>query len=299
MTSEAANGFIAEVVEFYLRAKNRSDTDDDEPIFLTAAEKLACQLSSETITLTTKFSETDIPDDSIALHPVHGTIFSDYDDWGWYFSSKQFVDDLMAAEANPSILSHFLHVNSGGGEAWYLDIAAAALQGVKKPVVAYAESVMASAAYYLAMYADRIYAGTKFDIIGSIGTMTSFIDLIPLLEKYGAKYIEEYADQSTRKNKKYNDLRKGEPEQFKKEVLNPLAAEFISAVKSARPQIKEGDGDRGVFQGETFFTQDAESLGLIDGVRTLAQAITEAHDLGLGNREQQKAKTKALHLISL
>ncbi|MFH0760741.1 MAG: hypothetical protein V2A67_04495 [Bacteroidota bacterium] len=81
-------------------------------------------------------------------------------------------------------------------------------------------------------------------------------------------------------------------------MLNPLAAEFIRAVKSARPQIKEGD-DRGVFQGETFFTEDAESLGLIDGVRTLAQAITEAHDLGIGKREQQKAKTKALHLIRL
>ncbi|MFH0760742.1 MAG: S49 family peptidase [Bacteroidota bacterium] len=172
MTSEAANGFVAEVVEFYLRAKNRSESDEDEPIFLLASDKLASQLSSESITLTTKFSETDIPDDSIALHRIHGTLFADYDDWGWYFSTKQLVDDLMAAEANPKILSHFFHVNSGGGEAWYLDIAASAIQGVKKPVVAYAESVMASAAYYLGMNADRIYAGTKFDIIGSIGTMT-------------------------------------------------------------------------------------------------------------------------------
>lgn len=297
MTTEAANSFVAEVVEFYLRAKNRSEGDEDDPHYLESAEKFASLQSSETITLTNKYSETDIPDDSLALHQMHGTIFADYDEWGWYFSTKQFVDNLMAAEANPKIASHFLHVNSGGGEAWYLDVAATAMQGLKKPVVAYAESVMASAAYYLAMNSTRIYAGTKFDIIGSIGTMVSFIDLIPLLEKYGAKYVEEYADQSSRKNRKYNDLRKGKPEQFKQEVLNPLAAEFISAVKIARPQIKEGNEDRGIFQGETFFTQDAESLGLIDGVRTLPQAISEAYDLGIAYRQQKKAQSKALNLV--
>ena len=297
MTSEAANGFVAEAVEFYLRAKN-SDDSETEPIFLMAAEKLAKAMSSENISLTTKFMETDIPDESIALHLIHGTIFADYDPWQWYFSTKQFVDDILAADENPRIIAHFFHINSGGGEAWYLDIAAEAVKNLKKPVVAFAESVMASAAYFLAVNANRIYVSTKFDIIGSIGTMVSFIDLIPLLEKYGAKYVEAYADQSSRKNKKYDDLRKGKPEQFTKEVLNPLAEEFIQTVKTARPRIP--DNDRGVFKGETFFTQDATDLGLIDGRKSLEEVLLEIKTLGINSGKQIKAQQKAIfNLIQL
>lgn len=297
MTPEAANAFVAEVVEIYLRSKSGDHDVEDEKPQVSDAEGLALKISSEEITITTRFSETDIPDDSIALHRIHGTIFADYDSWYWYFSTKQFVEDIRMADENPKIIAHFFHVNSGGGEAWYLDVAADAVRNLKKPVVAFTEGVMASAAYYLSCYADEIYAGTKFDTIGSIGVMVSFLDLIPLMEKYGAKYIEEYADQSSLKNKKYNDLRKGKPEQFKKEVLNPLAAEFISTVQAARPSISK-DEDLGVFKGQTFFTSDAETHGLIDGRLSLDEAVIRAYDIGIEYKEKKNTQQKAQNLFT-
>ena len=296
MTPEAANAFVAEVVEIYLRSKAAEGEDNEQPQ-ITDSEKLALLMSSDEITFTTHFSETDIPDDTLALHRIHGTIFADYDSWYWYFSTKQFVEDIKLADDNPKIVSHFFHVNSGGGEAWFLDVAAEAVKNLQKPVLVFTESVMASAAYYLSCYADEIYAGTKFDTIGSIGTMVSFLDLIPMLEKYGAKYIEEYADQSSLKNKKYNDLRKGKSEQFKKEVLNPLAAEFIATVQTARPGINQKD-ERGVFKGQTFFTEESENLGLIDGRLSLDEAIVRAYELGVEYKEKKSTQKTAMNLIT-
>lgn len=291
ITGEAANAFFAEL---FLRDSFEGG-DTEEPSYTKDAENLATVLSAEQINLTTRFGEMELPDNSIALHMIHGTIFAEYDPWDYWFSTKQFVDDLRAAETNPKIIAHLLHINSGGGEAWYLDVAAAQVKALKKPCIAVIEDVGASAAYYLAAYAKKIYAITGFDIVGSIGTMTSFLDVIPYFEKMGAKYIEEYATQSTRKNKKYNDLRQGKPEQFKKEVLDPLAQQFIDTVKDARPAIP--DNDRGVFQGETFFTQAAADLGLIDGRKTPEEIIQEIYSLGIESSSKIQAHHKAIKLL--
>lgn len=305
ITGEAANAFLAEL---FLKDQM---VDDEEYTYSRQVEDLVKVMNlsyrvqvnqhnlqaKANISLTTEFDDMQIPDNSVALHMIHGTIFADYDPWDWYFSTKKFVDDIKAADANPKIIGHLFHVNSGGGDAWYLDVAAEAVKNLSKPTVAIVESVAASAAYYLVAYADKIYATTGFDILGSIGTMTSFLDIIPYYEKLGAKFIEEYADQSKRKNKKYNDLRKGKPDQFRKEVLNPLAEEFITTVKNARPDIP--DNDRGVFEGETFFTEDATSLGLIDGRKSLEEVLTEIFSLSTGSGVPDKATQKAiLQLIS-
>ena len=68
------------------------------------------------ITVTDDFSSDELPEGSIAYHRIWGFITSDCQ---WYFSSKQFERDLLAAEANPAITCHFLHVNSPGGSMVY------------------------------------------------------------------------------------------------------------------------------------------------------------------------------------
>ena len=304
ITGEAANAFLSEIF-LAEHSMNHEVDSDEENTYTKEAENLAKILSlswraelnksriasAVNINLTTEFDDINLPDNSIALHMIHGPIFAEYDPWDWYFSTKQFVDDIRQADANPKIVAHLFHINSGGGDAWYLDVAAAQVKALTKPKLALVESVCASAAYYLAAYADRIYATTGFDIIGSIGTMVSFLDMIPYYEALGAKFIEEYADQSKRKNKKYNDLRKGKPEQFKKEVLNPLAESFINTVKDARSGIAT---DRGVYEGETFYTEDAASIGLIDGRKTLEEILSEIYTLGVNASAPVQATQQAI-----
>ena len=80
--------------------------------------KTTNQENTAPVTLTDEFSDEQLPDNSIAYHRVFGIVMADSYYW---FSSKQLQSDLLAAEANPKISCHFLHINSPGGEAWYLD----------------------------------------------------------------------------------------------------------------------------------------------------------------------------------
>lgn len=282
---------INEVLGELFIAERSASLFDDPPTYKDEITKAAKKLSdATTINLTSEYNSTQIQEDSIAFHQVRGLILAEYS--YWYFSTKQFRDDLLAADINPKIMAHFVLVNSGGGEAWYLDVAADAMKNLSKPVVAYYESIAASAAIYLSINADRIYAATANETIGSIGTMCSFLDMIPYFEKLGAKYYEHNAHQSDLKNKKYNDLIDGKPDQYITDELDPLAGQFIEAVAAARPLKAKLDltakpEDRHpIFRGETFDTQGAIEIGLIDGQMLIEKAIEVAYTLGFNHKEQ-------------
>lgn len=230
------------------------------------------------INITTDYASENITPGSLAYYPVMGMILSDS---RWWFSSKQFVKDLVAAEANPLVNAHFLHIKSGGGEAWYLDRVAETLQSLNKPIYSYVEKVAASAAYYIGVHGATVKASTQNDLIGSIGTMIDGLDFMPFLESMGIKRIREVATRSDLKNKKYEDLKDGKPEQFIREELDPLQQQFEAAVRAARPQLNDLPEDDPVFRGESFYASPASiDKTLIDGLTTFDEALTEADTLG-------------------
>ena len=102
----------------------------------TALQELQKMLTQENdipgVTLTDEFDNEELPEGSIAYHRVWGTVMANS---YWYFSSKQLEADLQAAEANPQITCHFLHINSPGGEAWYLDRLSETLRNCEKPII--------------------------------------------------------------------------------------------------------------------------------------------------------------------
>lgn len=259
------------------------------------AERLS---QTSQINVTTDFTDSSIDANTLAFHFVEGTIWAEYDRWGWYFSTKQFRDDLLAADANDRIIGHFIYVNSGGGEAWYLEVAAAVMASLTKPVYVFIEKRCCSAAYYLAVNATKIIASTVNDTIGSIGTMVGFWDMVPYYEALGFKWNEHYSSISDLKNKKFNDLLDGKPEQYIKEELDPLAEQFRGAVRDARPDLAALKEDHPAFRGETFSTQSAIEVGLIDAHMSLEEAVAELHRVALDRTDTNSAVTDALKLIS-
>lgn len=243
------------------------------PTYQDQSKSLAEELSSDKISLITNFTETDIPDNSIALHRIVGTIFADYDRWRWYFSTKQFIDDIRAADKNPQVIAHFLFINSSGGEAWYLEKAYKAVGELQKPVVAFVEKRCCSAAYYIGCNTGRIFSTSINDTVGSIGVMVAFLDIIPYFEAMGAKWIEEYADQSHKKNARINRLLNGKPKEYKEKELNPLAQQFIAAVRGARDPLGSLPEKHNVFAGDSYFSEEGRSIGLIDEIAELEFAL--------------------------
>lgn len=210
----------------------------------------------------------DVPEGSIGVLAIMGPMLK-YGDLCSYGS-----DDLVAFaqefENNPNIIGHIWHMDSGGGSvaavAPYLDF----LSRAKKPVVVLSD-MSASANYYIAASADYIMAENNISsMFGSIGVMIEFADFQKHYEDRGIKVHTIYADASTHKNLPFQNALKGDYAAIKAEMLNPLAIKFQEHVRANRPNLKE---EEGVLNGKMFFAEEAQSLGLIDGIGTMADAI--------------------------
>ncbi|ATA93033.1 hypothetical protein CGC54_01025 [Capnocytophaga canimorsus] len=91
------------------------------------------------------------------------------------------------------------------------------------------------------------------------------------LYKEKAYQYEEYAPQSSEKNKLYRDLQSGDNTSAQ-EHLSVLADNFINTMKAYRPQIKD---DEKVFKGAVYAPKKALEVGLIDEIMTLEQILNE------------------------
>lgn len=255
---------------------------------------LAQNESTSSVTLTDEFDNEQLPDNSIAYHRIWGTIMSDSYYW---FSSKQLEADLLAAEANPQISCHFLHINSPGGDAWYLDRLSETLRACQKPILTLYEQMCCSAGYYIGCHGQRIYALTKNDYAGCIGTMCSFYDFEPYFNKLGIKRVEAKASNSDLKNKTFDDLRHGKNEKYIHDFLDPLNVQFLTEVRSLRSRLADLPDDAPVLRGETFYTPQAVEIGLADGTRTMVEAIAEAVAMGREYAENNKLKSAIYNIV--
>lgn len=276
--SDAAE--LPKVKSFFFDPPTYKEECDKAVVRIQALIK-ACD-ETKAVQITNDFENQELPADTIGYHRVYGFITGDS---RWCFSSKQLEQDLLAAERNPQICSHLLHINSSGGEAWYMDRLSETLRSLAKPVLTLCEGCMASAAYYIGCHGRKVYAVTNGDFIGSIGTMVSFHDFEPYYEKLGIKLIEAKADKSDLKNKIADNLIAGKPKQYIDEVLNPINEEFLGEVRSQRKALASTDQDHPVLRGEIYLTPRAQEVGLIDGTRTFPEAVAELMSMVTENRE--------------
>ena len=276
--SDAAE--LPKVKSFFLDPPTYKE-ECDKAVARLQAQIKACD-ETKAVQITNDFENQELPADTIGYHRVYGFITGDS---RWCFSSKQLEQDLLAAERNPQICAHLMHINSSGGEAWNMDRLSETQRSLTKPVLTLCEGCMASAAYYIGCHGRKVYAVTNGDFIGSIGTMVSFHDFEPYYEKLGIKLIKAKADKSDLKNKMADNLIAGKPKQYIDEVLNPINEEFLSEVRSQRKALASMDQDHPVLRGEIYLTPRAQEVGLIDGTRTFPEAVAELMSMVTENRE--------------
>lgn len=289
----AKKSFSDSVASFFSITKK--EFFSEPPTYRDSVKKELQAVSRQSeISITDDFSSDALNPDSLAYHRIKGMILSDA---RYNFSTKQLAEDLLTAEANPHISCHLLHITSGGGEAWYLDRVSDILRSLDKPVYTLIEKVCASAAYYIGCHGIQVKALTRNDTIGSIGTMVSFYDIRPYLESLGLKYIEEYATKSRLKNKKFNDLVAGKPEQYIEEELDPLQVQFEAEVRRSRSALAALEPEHPVFLGESFDAAHSVENGLIDGIVTMPEALNEANELGKEWSKKNKMQQQAYSFI--
>jgi len=175
---------------------------------------------------------------------------------------------------DPNLAGIVLDIDSGGGQVSGTPEFHDYIKCFEKPVVAYTDGDMCSAAYYIGSAADYLIANKRAEAIGSIGVMISFIDWTGYIEKEGGQVITEYATLSTEKNKPFEQLLAGNAEFYIKEELDPINDVFHADVKNSRPNVNES-----VFTGKTWDAAGALEQGLIDEIGTLQMAISKVLEL--------------------
>lgn len=148
----------------------------------------------------------------------------------------------------------------------------------KKPVYAVVEETCASAAYYVAVSADKIYVD-KASIVGSIGVLMDGFGFTGLMEKLGVERRLLTAGE----NKGFLDPFSPQNEKqrlYAQSMLDQIHQQFITVVKKGRgDRLKETPE---TFSGLFWSGQQAVELGLADQLANLdyvAREVVKAEDI--------------------
>lgn len=179
---------------------------------------------------------------------------------------------VKTASEDDAVTAIVLSVDSPGGVAMGTPEAAESVRiaAQAKPVIAYADGLVCSAAYWIASQADAIYAMPSSEI-GSIGAYMAVMDYTRAAEMEGIR-VEMFRS-GKHKGMGYpgTSLRDDQREMLQAQV-NEIASKFKSAVKSGRQRDIAEDA----MQGQSFSAEAAMALGLVDQIENYDAAIRDA-----------------------
>jgi capsid assembly protease len=212
----------------------------------------------------------------VAVVNVFGTITHRDSFWSQFFGGGTTVERLIATlreyGADPSVSTVLLHVDSPGGTVSGVPELAAEVRALsaQKTVVALANSLAASAAYWVASQADEIIASPEA-LIGSIGVFTMHEDYSQALEQMGVKttYISagKYKTEANPTEPLGDEAR-----EHLQGLVDAAYSLFVSDVakgrKTTRAKVLSDFG-----QGRVFPAGAAKEMGLIDRVATADETI--------------------------
>jgi signal peptide peptidase SppA len=222
----------------------------------------------------------DAPEGSVAIHSLKGVMMKQ-DEWGLCEDTPgtaSLLRAMQAADAHDSIVAHVIDIDSGGGTVDGTAEFGAGIKALTKPVIAYSDGVIASAAYWAASSCARIVLNNETNSVGSIGVMCSITDYQPALEALGVKFHDLRADDSDEKNEDFKQLLEGNHKPYIQNVLNPLRDMFAGTVKANRPQLATKDGEA-LLRGSMYFAQTAVANGLVDEIGSFSRAVELALEL--------------------
>jgi signal peptide peptidase SppA len=201
---------------------------------------------------------------------------------GWFGMSLERVRTVFRNALADGSKAIVLEFDSPGGEVYGVDeLATEFRQGRSvKPIVAVANSLTASAAYYLASQAEEVFV-TPSGEIGSIGVYGAHEDWSKALDQFGVTVTLISAGEGKTDGNMFEPL-SDEARADMQSAVDRYYGQFTSAVSKGR---KVGvDTVRADWKARVYGAKDAVAIGMADAVGTLEDAIRRAASLGQARR---------------
>lgn len=211
--------------------------------------------------------------EGIAIVQVSGVLMKHVDSLSAGTSTIRLRRALRALASDSEVSGVMLVIDSPGGTvAGTADLAAevASLAG-KKPVVAYIEDLGASAAYWAASQATKVYANATA-LVGSIGTYMVAYDLSGAAAMRGIRAIVVTTGEFKGAGAEGAEITDAQRAEFQRTV-DALNEHFLAGVAQGRRVSIERV--RELADGRVHIAAEAQGLGLIDGVRAFGTALQE------------------------
>lgn len=220
---------------------------------------------------------------AVAVLPIHGTLshrMETLEESSGGLSTERVSGWLRAAVADEGVKAIVLDVDSPGGSVSGVEELAREIFDArgKKPIVAVANAMAASGAYWLASQADELWV-TPSGSVGSIGVYAAHVDASKAMEKEGLSVTLIHAGKHKVEGHPYAALEEEARAEMQSKV-DGFYELFTAAVRRGRPGVP-GDA----MQGRMYLPGPAKALGLVDGTATLEETISR-----LGGASQPRGR---------
>lgn len=185
------------------------------------------------------------------------------------------IESFQALVRDPEVKAIILHIDSPGGAVdGTMDLAKAIFSARgAKPIVAFADGLMASAAYWVGSAADSIRIANGTTRVGSIGVVATHVDVSGAEAKEGIKTTEITAGKFKRVLSAYQPLSQ-DGRATLQELVDDIYTLFVQDVSTFRNVPVEQVLER-MAEGRVFMGAKALEVGLADGVSSLTDLIAE------------------------
>lgn len=202
---------------------------------------------------------------AVAILPIEGVITHR----GWLGVPTSWIaGHLRKMVADDSIGAVILDIDSPGGAVSGVEELAREIHAAKakKPIVAVANSMAASAAYWIASQASEVVV-TPSGEVGGIGVFAMHADISQALEKKGVAVSLIHAGRHKVEGNPYQPLG-GEARAEMQSKVDGFYGMFVGAVRRGRGALSDE-----VMQGRMYSAQAALRHGLVDRVATLEETV--------------------------
>lgn len=194
-------------------------------------------------------------------------------------STQNFADALNAALADDTVGQILIDIDSPGGSVYGVAELGAQILAARaqKPVVAVANSLAASAAYWIGSQAGEFYI-TPGGEVGSIGVYMMHQDVSAMMEAEGVKTTFIKAGEFKTEGNPYQPMDDAAQAYLQTRVDDYYGA-FTKAVSKGRnvgiDQVRNGMG-----QGRVLGASDALAQNMVDGIATFDEVIGKMQKQG-------------------